>query len=399
MKLEDIFITYTDKGELKEILDKLSLPSFGTKQESVARIMEKMSGKSPKSILALLDHPTLVEICRENKIEADGLFGLAFSSDDELVKKIIAKILDKDGVERKLEHKETTAAPSMIQGMKTLFGKVSDVAATMSAGSPSRPQEARKTMEAPPTASDPLTDLLRYCNKEDLQGAAEKLGLMVSGSKDEIIGRILNRTNRNPQDALSMLDNFSLQYIADRLNLPRRRGKDDQLDEILRRVFNVQMVRAPVPIVEEKIVTAAIRAPVQESYRPTAPAELPANTLFIKVVTEISEWTPDETYKSEEGYRTDLKSFLRARGFITRRETGDSRVDILVNDVIPIEIKKNPNKTEYTRAKGQMDNYCKEYGAGIVVICDAGNADLFEDFSRDVSRVCSGHPVRVIKKR
>lgn len=107
------------------------------------------------------------------------------------------------------------------------------------------------------------------------------------------------------------------------------------------------------------------------------------DTINIETVCEIVEkWIPSNKRKVEESYKAELAEHLRNQqiGKVIE-EKGDSDVDILINDKLPIEIKKNPNKSELDRLTGQVKRMLKEFDSLIVVIIETStHKDQIEDF-------------------
>lgn len=112
---------------------------------------------------------------------------------------------------------------------------------------------------------------------------------------------------------------------------------------------------------------------------PTSDTEI----ISISVVARIIEnWTPPRKRSREESYKAELSQYLRNQNLgKVVEEKGDSKVDILINDTIPVEIKKNPGKAELDRLTGQVKRMIKEYGHIITCIVEAsGSQDLINDF-------------------
>ena len=80
-----------------------------------------------------------------------------------------------------------------------------------------------------------------------------------------------------------------------------------------------------------------------------------------------------------------------------KQEAGETRVDILVNFSIPIELKKNLTQSGYDRLIGQGIRHIRSYGNLIVVICDTTRRELFEDFEHIINSRFSGEFILIRK--
>jgi len=67
-------------------------------------------------------------------------------------------------------------------------------------------------------------------------------------------------------------------------------------------------------------------------------------------------------------------------------ETGETMADIMVNDMFPIEVKKNPTLSAYDRLMGQLIRHHRAKGYAIAVVCDVRRLEQFEDFKHNVSK-------------
>lgn len=97
----------------------------------------------------------------------------------------------------------------------------------------------------------------------------------------------------------------------------------------------------------------------------------------------VNKWIPRHKRRSEETYKAELAEYLRGNGFPkTTEERGESLCDVLVDRVVPIELKIDPNKAELDRLSGQLLDMKKEYGCAIGCIIGASRkGDLMERFS------------------
>lgn len=104
------------------------------------------------------------------------------------------------------------------------------------------------------------------------------------------------------------------------------------------------------------------------------------------VCNVIQTWTPRQTRHYEEAYKAELREYLLSHGYPKiGEELGVTKVDILVEDVLPIEIKKNPTQDELDRMSGQIRRMRREYGQVIALIVQSkpGGLDALEQFKRE----------------
>jgi hypothetical protein len=120
--------------------------------------------------------------------------------------------------------------------------------------------------------------------------------------------------------------------------------------------------------------------------------------ISLDTITDVVRgWVPRQNRHYEEAYKAELSEYLRSQGYTkTREEEGTSRADILVDEVLPIELKLNPPKSELDRMSGQLLDMVAEYGNVIAcVIQTKGSLDLLE---RVQARFKDSPNVRIVVK-
>ena len=120
--------------------------------------------------------------------------------------------------------------------------------------------------------------------------------------------------------------------------------------------------------------------------------------ISLDTITDVvRSWVPRQNRHYEEAYKAELSEYLRNKGYAkTREEEGTSRTDILVDEVLPIELKLNPPKSELDRMSGQLLDMVAEYGNVIAcVIQTKGSLDLLE---RVQARFKDNPNVRIVVK-
>jgi len=228
--------------------------------------------------------------------------------------------------------------------------------------------------------------------KDELKNALYSLDLHVSGNINELVSRILRATKKDPEETLNLFYKDSLAGILEKHNLPKNGNKSDLIERIIVEILGEPIKKKEVK--KEKPVQIATEN-IEKSVLDTNTAE---PQVFDRLVNDIGNWSPHDRYRNEGEYRLDLYSYLRGKGYQTRMEMGESRTDILIDEIIPIEMKKSPNKSKYRLAFGQIKDHCKAYGSCISVICDVKRLDEFEDFREDVRDLLRGFKTAVIRK-
>ena len=89
--------------------------------------------------------------------------------------------------------------------------------------------------------SYPTRDILdlilsRYLYKEDVQDIARNLNFPVSGTKDELIDKILSFEAFDPEIALAYLSKEQLRDLCDEIELSDKGTRDELFDRVLRRI-------------------------------------------------------------------------------------------------------------------------------------------------------------------
>jgi len=105
----------------------------------------------------------------------------------------------------------------------------------------------------------------------------------------------------------------------------------------------------------------------------------------LSIVSDVLEkWIPRQRRRLEEGYKAELAEYLRSHGYPkTREEEGASNADIFVDNVLPVEMKKNPDQGELDRMSGQMQRMIDEFGQVIACVIQTGpGLDRIERFKK-----------------
>lgn len=121
---------------------------------------------------------------------------------------------------------------------------------------------------------------------------------------------------------------------------------------------------------------------------------------FEKLLGDIRLWSPGMRRNSEGEYKIELRRHLESLGYTVNEEHGESNVDLLINKRHAVEIKKDPQLSEYDRLFGQLARHLQHQMRVIALILDAPSEDKFSNFTSLVDTyLCKdGKIVEVIKK-
>ena len=234
--------------------------------------------------------------------------------------------------------------------------------------------------------------------KASIDRGLKKLTLKLSGTKGERVERLLNETRFEPRSTLSLMDNNDLMAYAESLDIPKRRSKDDQIENILSTVFILKQIQQnqinnnekPIELSNNKLEIIALKGDKENR-------ESGKGHNLDEILNEIKNWTPPKRYPHESAYQEGLRSWLEAKGHKVRIEEGDSKTDILVDDWCAIEVKKEPRLQDYDRAGFQLLRHCQRYGCVIAVFFDVRGSDQFEDFVERCEIALNKYDYRIVK--
>lgn len=121
---------------------------------------------------------------------------------------------------------------------------------------------------------------------------------------------------------------------------------------------------------------------------------------FAELIKAIRLWSPARRRNSEGEYKIELRKHVESLGFSLNEEFGESSFDLLANKKYAIEIKKDPNLSEYDRLFGQLARHLQHQQNIIALIMDAPSEDKFENFVLLVDTYMNkdGKVVEVVKK-
>jgi len=247
----------------------------------------------------------------------------------------------------------------------------------------------------------------RYFYKEDLQALLEEEELPISGTKNELIKRLRRDANYDIFQFIASLQKDELKYICEDLDLKTTGKKDDLAERVFSEIligwtedYYIKEMRRVADNQgwsekrwkeflsslheEEEEVKERVEIPKKERIPKVKEKEKD----FSELISAIERWIPLKRHRNEEGYQMDLRTYLEYKcGYQVRLEKGESMADIMVNNIFPIEVKKNPTLSKYDRLLGQLTRHHRAKGYAIAVICDVRRLEQFEDFKNNVSKL------------
>lgn len=108
-----------------------------------------------------------------------------------------------------------------------------------------------------------------------------------------------------------------------------------------------------------------------------------------QVAQLVEQWNPSQVYDHERKYQSELQEFLDSElnsqqggfgmnagggGHVVSTERGVSRGDVVVDDVVGIELKRNFSNSQKKKLRGQLEDYADNYD--FVIACACGIEDM-----------------------
>lgn len=271
----------------------------------------------------------------------------------------------------------------------------------------------------------------RYLYKEDLQDLLENLDEPVSGSKDDLIGRLIGNEDFDAAEALAFLDKDQLKRLCEEADLPSKGTRDELFERALDAIeeeqanesaalpvggkpdpavrtdvstsVRVQAPPTPAPPPQQPIVRAHPQpdpgpiyhqAPQQspvsrgDFFRPqeahTPPLVFPDNQPPtspspkaplegpLHVLSEFFDtYRPSARFKNEMAYEVEVAAMLRAKfgeeNVRTQVSIYGGRIDLEVMGV-GIELKVPATRGNLQTLLGQVATYANFYGPNLIVV-------------------------------
>jgi len=114
------------------------------------------------------------------------------------------------------------------------------------------------------------------------------------------------------------------------------------------------------------------------------------NQLFQDVLRAVDAWIPSKEYGHESKFQNELQEFLdgelNAGGGgglgldlgggerVVERESGRARADIVIDQTVGIEMKRDLSNSQTKKLRGQIEEYLDEYP--YVIVCACGIQDM-----------------------
>jgi hypothetical protein len=121
---------------------------------------------------------------------------------------------------------------------------------------------------------------------------------------------------------------------------------------------------------------------------------------FLGLIRDVRAWTPARRRNNEAEYKIELRKHLESLNHTLNEEFGESKYDLLVRGQYAIEIKKDPNLSEYDRLFGQLARHLQHRFKAIVLILEATNNDRYDNFTALVDKYLNidKNSVEIVKK-
>lgn len=115
------------------------------------------------------------------------------------------------------------------------------------------------------------------------------------------------------------------------------------------------------------------RKQIEESKKSRAELESPeeAEEAYGEIGELLDEWEPDPNCESEDDFTQDLADYLETNTdweVEVCPDTPEGQPDILIGDLIALELKINPSKSERDRCIGQCAGYSRLWITWMVII-------------------------------
>lgn len=121
---------------------------------------------------------------------------------------------------------------------------------------------------------------------------------------------------------------------------------------------------------------------------------------FSRLINDVTSWTPARRRNSEAEYKIELRKHLESLKYKLNEEYGESQYDLLVEREFAIELKKDPDLSEYDRLFGQLARHLQHSQKVVVLIIEATRKDKYDNFTALVDRYLNvgQNVVNVVKR-
>jgi len=116
---------------------------------------------------------------------------------------------------------------------------------------------------------------------------------------------------------------------------------------------------------------------------------------FRTVVGLVKDWRPTEAYGHEREFQSELQDYLDEHlnngggildggTYAVSTERGASRGDVVINDQIGIELKRDFTNSQKKKLRGQLEDYADHYDYVIACACGISDMDGWRDLEKKV---------------
>ena len=130
----------------------------------------------------------------------------------------------------------------------------------------------------------------------------------------------------------------------------------------------------------------------------------------------VQQWTPSSVYDHENKYQSELQDYLDEqlnsgpggmglggnKNYAVSTERGTAYGDVVVNDAVGIELKRNFSNDQKRKLRGQLEDYADNYQFVIACACGIEDTDGWREVEKKFSRrrgLMDGTEFRFIVKR
>lgn len=116
----------------------------------------------------------------------------------------------------------------------------------------------------------------------------------------------------------------------------------------------------------------------------------------------VQRWNPSQVYDHENKYQSELQDYLDEAlneggggmgfglgggggGYAVSTERGTSYGDVVVNDTVGIELKRNFSNSQKRKLRGQLEDYADNYDFVIACTCGVEDTDGWREVQQKFS--------------
>lgn len=115
----------------------------------------------------------------------------------------------------------------------------------------------------------------------------------------------------------------------------------------------------------------------------------------------VQQWTPSQVYDHERKYQSELQEYLDDRlnegggigldmgggqSHAVSTERGTAYGDVVIDDTVGIELKRNFSNSQKRKLRGQLEDYADNYDLVIACTCGVENTDGWREVENKFTR-------------